>query len=329
MEKLSDIKLKLIRHNKDKVNSRYEINIKGKDINEVIINTIRRAILTYVPIYAFTKFNFTINESVFNNNYIKLRLQNLPVWNINNNIIKLENKKINETIIENNEEEINIDDDVDLNDDNNVNSSSLSQLTMYVDYKSSDKGIFTVTSDHAKFYYDGKSISSPYHIPIPIIKLQPEQSIKFSAITTIGTEKENSIYSAVSVCFYKQNDTNDYNFIVESRGQLTEQRIMEVAMLNIISNIENILELIPETQISATGEIIMNNENNTMGNLLCNGLQKHKHIKNAGYNMPHPLEEKIIIYYELIDDKYKIKDVISDVIIYLSELFRQIIKLNK
>lgn len=326
MEKLSDIKLKLIKYNKDKVNSRYEINIKGPNIDEVIINTIRRGILTYVPIYAFTKFNFTTNESIFNNNYIKLRLKNLPVWEINNTIVKLENK---ETIIEENDEEVNMDDDVDLNSENVINSSSLNQLTMYVDYKSSDKSIFTVTTDHAKFYYDGKNMSSPYTIPIPIIKLQPDQTIKFSAITTIGTEKENSIYSPVSVCFYKQNSDNDYNFIIESRGQLTEPRIMEVAILNIISSIENIIELLPDTQISAVGEIIINNENNTLGNILCNGLQKHKHIKNAGYNIPHPLEEKIVIYYELIDEKYKIKNIMSDVIIFLSELFKEIIKLIK
>ena len=127
MEKLSDIKLKLIKYNKDKINSRYEINIKGPNIDEVIINTIRRGILTYVPIYAFTKFNFITNESIFNNNYIKLRLKNLPVWNINNTIVKLENK---ETIIEENDEEVNIDDDVDLNSENVINSSSLNQLTI-------------------------------------------------------------------------------------------------------------------------------------------------------------------------------------------------------
>jgi len=329
MEKISDITYKVINKDDTQGSSRYEIKIKGKNINHVVINTIRRSILTYIPVYAFNEFNFTTNESIFNNNYIKLRLRNMPVWGINNNIdkydIKQKNIKKNEIL-----EEIEEIDDIDIeNDNNNLDSSSLSQLTMYVDYKSTSKTITTITTDHVKFYYDGDSIQSPYKIPIPIIKLQPGQSINFSAITTLGTEKLNPIYSAVCVCFYKEIDNNEYDFIIESRGQLKEKRIIHVALLNIINSLEDIIKLIPDTQDSSEGEIILKDENHTLGNLLSNGLQNHKHITFSGYRMTHFLEEKIVIEYKIKDEKYKIKNIINDVISYYIELYKEIIKLNK
>jgi len=333
MEKLSDIKYKIINYNADQGNSRLEVNLKGKNINYIIVNTIRRSILTYIPIYAFSEFNFTTNDTIFNNNYLKLRIKNLPVWGIVNNIDKIDNKKINEIIIEDdslNNLDDNLDDDVDLeNNNNNLNSSSLNQFTMYVDYKSTSKSITTVTTDDVKFYCDGKNIKSPYKIPIPIIKLQPDQTINFSALTTLGTEKDNPIYSAVSVCFYKENSENDLDLIIESRGQLNEKQIINVAIINIIDNLEKISKMIPNNQSGLLGEIIFEGENNTMGNLLSHGLQNHKNIKFAGYNVPHLLEEKIIIHYELTDEKYNIKKVLNDVIIYFIELFNEILKLNK
>ena len=74
--------------------------------------------------------------------------------------------------------------------------------------------------------------------------------------------------------------------------------------------------------------IIINGENNTMGNLLSHGMQNHKNVKFAGYNLPHLLENKVIIHYELINEKIKLKDVFDDVVIYFIEIFKNIIKLN-
>ena len=331
MEKITNIDYEVIKYNKDLGNSRLELKIKGKNIDYVVVNTLRRSILTSVPIYAFNNFNFTTNESIFNNNYIKLRLRNMPVWGISNKIDKFskDNKPIEENILgDDGIIDMPIDDDIDLNNDVSINTSSLNQLTMYVDYKNNEKSIVTVTTDHAKFYFSEKNISSPYHVPIPLIKLQPEQAINFSAITVLGTENEDSIYAATSVCYYNEINSNEFNFIIESRGQISEQRIIEVGLINIISSIENLTKLIPLEQKSHMGEIIMNGENNTLGNLLSHGMQNHKNVKFAGYNVPHLLENKVIIHYELVNEKIKLKDVLDDVIIYYIELFKNIIKLN-
>ena len=318
------ITYEILKYNKDLGNSILELIIKGDDINYIIINTIRRTILSDIPIYAFNEFNFTTNESIFNNNYIKLRLINMPVWGIpnkNDKFIKENNKKdiIDEDFIE---------DDVDIGNETKVNTSSLNQLTMYVNYKNNEKIIKTVTTDDAKFYYSNKNIDSPYPIQIPLIKLQPDQTINLSAITMLGTEKESAIYSAVSICYYNEINPNEFKFILESRGQINEKRIIEVALINIINKLEKLIEIIPLEQNSHIGEVIINNENNTIGNLLSNGMQNHKNVKFAGYNIPHLLENKVIIHYELINEKIKLKDVFNDVIINLLEIFKTLMKLN-
>ena len=327
MEKITDIDYEVIKYNKDLGNNKLELKIKGKNINHIIINTIRRTILTSIPIYAFNNFNFTTNESIFNNNYIKLRLSNMPVWGIPNKIDKfiLENKQ---QLDEEDNDDLVIDDDIDLENEGNVNTSSFNQLTMYVDYKNNEKSIVTVTTNEAKFYYADKNISSPYPIPIPLIKLQPNQTINFSAITKLGIEKDNSIYSPTSVCYYNEINNNEYVLKLESRGQISEQRIIEVALINIIHSLENIIKMLPLEENSHTGEIIINGENNTLGNLLSYGMQNHKNVKFAGYNIPHLLENKVIIHYELLNEKIKLKDVFNDVVIYLIEIFKSLSKLN-
>lgn len=332
MNKIKDIEYKQQSYTKDLCNSRLELSIKGSNINYIILNTIRRVILSDIPIYAFTKFNFTTNESIFNNNYLKLRFTNLPVVGIENTIEKY-NVVQNETVINeevSEEEDLLDNENIDLGDESNkkVNTSSLGQLTMYVDIKSTEKMIKTVTTNDAKFYYNEKNIPSPYKVAIPLVKLQPDQSINFSAITSLGTEKINPIYSAVCVCYYKEIDEHDYTFIVESRGQLTEKRIIHVALINIIDTLKKIVDMIPVEQLSHTGKIIINNENNTMGNLLSYGMTSHKDVKIAGYNIPHLLEDKVIIHYELANEKIKLKNVLDDVLEYLLKLFNELIKLN-
>lgn len=338
MNKIEDIKYKIISDtNEDDDGDNYlQINIKGVNINTIIINTIRRAIYTYVPIYAFTKFIFTVNETIYNNNYIKLRLSNLPVIGIPNRIDKfIPNKKVTDTSINNDNADYD-NNEIDMNTNNSFSTSTLNEFTMFVDCKFEDKDknkceddqIMTVTTDNAKFYYAEKNIQSPYKNPITIIKLQPGQTINFSAITTLGTEKESAIFSPVSVCHFQIINENEFNFIVESKGQLDGYRIIEVALINIISTIESLLKSIPTDQTTHVGEIIINNENSTIGNLISHGMQNHKNVKFAGYNVPHLLEDKVMIHYELINSNIKFKDVISDVIGYLIKLFEELKLLN-
>jgi DNA-directed RNA polymerase subunit L len=205
---------------------------------------------------------------------------------------------------------------------------------MYINFKNKTNDIVTVTTNDAKFYYDEEQIASPYKHPIPIVKLQPGQEIAFSAITKIGTESEDTIYSPVSICVYKQVNDNEFDFIIESRGQISEKRIVQVSLINIEKKLKNFIKLLEENkqdnniQFEKEGDmgiIIVNNEDHTLGNLISKGMQQHNKISFAGYNLPHPLAKKIHFHYKLKKNG-NIIEVCKDVVEYYSELFDQIKK---
>ena len=156
MEKVSSVKLKKLDWDKEVTNSRLELNVTGKNINYVVMSTLRRVVLTNIPIYAFDKITINKNSSIFNNNYMKLRIENLPVIGIENNNIFVEKEEQEieeEDLFDENKGLIN--DNIDINDDMDdpINSSSLDQFTMYLDFKNETKNIITVGTSDAKFYY--------------------------------------------------------------------------------------------------------------------------------------------------------------------------------
>jgi DNA-directed RNA polymerase II subunit RPB11 len=333
MIKVNKVNVKIIDHSKELGNSRLDFKISGSNINYIIANTIIRTIFSDIPVYAFNEFKFEKNTSVFHNNYLKLRLRHMPVWGIENKVefidynIKTNNDGLDD-IQENNEEAE--DDNIELNVEKNLNTSNLKQFTMYVNVKNNSNDIITVSTAQANFYYDETQIKSPYKTPIPIVKLQPGQEIIFSAITKIGTEHEDAMFSAACIAAYKEVTPTNFEFFVESRGQLDEKRIMYVAMINIERRMRYFLKLLQEDKTTnkledskLEGEIIVNNEDHTLGNLIARGLQLHPKVAFAGYNLPHPLAKKVHFHYKL-EKSGDIKQIIKEVIDYYSDIFSQI-----
>ena len=249
---MDTISIKMISWEKG-INSRLEFNITG--VNNTIVNCIRRIGLSDIPIYSFNDIKITDNTSIFNNNYMKLRLCNLPVLGIASDdpiYIKKEPILLKKLDIEE-------EDEIDMSTNENINSSTLKQLTMYLDVTNNTNEIITVGTDQCNFYYMEKQIESPYktiYNNIPIIKLQPKQKIKLSAITRLGIESESSIFSPVSVFGFKQNDENDYNIYLESRGQLDEKTILHYVYLNLVNMLDKFIILIP-SNTSINGKIIL------------------------------------------------------------------------
>jgi DNA-directed RNA polymerase subunit L len=319
---MSKLSIKQISWDKDNMCSRLEFDIKG--VNHTIVNTFRRIILTNIPIYSFNNITISENTSVFNNNYMKLRISNMPVFGIaSENPIFTPPKK---TVAK---EDVGDLGDIDSNiaygaNDEAINSSSLKLLTMYVDYVNNTNEIITVGTNDCKFYFAEKQIPSPYSINIPIIKLQTKQKIKLSAITELGIEETSAIYSPVSIMTYKKIAEENYIVTIESRGQLDEKKIFQYAHDNIKMMLDNFLQLIPDKE-DISGKLLMTNADHTIGNLISEGLQEHKKVKFAGYNSPHLLDKKIIFHYELIE-KMNIKDIITEIVKDYIELFYDINK---
>ena len=301
------------------VNSRLEFTLTG--VNHTVVNCLRRIALSSIPIYVFKDIQISENTSIFNNNYMKLRINNLPVLGISCDNPIYTKKEI--TIKEDNEM-----DDMDMTTNEDVNSSSLKQLTMYLDKTNNTNEIITIGTDDCKFYYMEKQIDSPYKLPycnnIHIIKLQPTQKIKLSAITSLGIENESSIYSAVSIFSYTYDD-DIYNITLESRGQLTEKTILHYTCINLIDLLDIfvnklILQEIPSNKI---GKILVKDSDHTLGTLISSGLQNHKKIKFAGYNMPHLLDQTISFDYEMFKED-DIKLILKDIVDEYKDIFNTI-----
>ena len=321
MKKISSIKIKKKLWDKTPLESRLEFNMTGKNITHTILNSIKRSVQSYVPIYSFTDFTINKNNSIYNNNYLKQYIRNLPVVGIKNNQeIYVPPKKKSE------EEEFDesmgiIPDNIDMSVENQVNSSSLNQLTLYLDYTNNENTNVTVTTEDAQFYLLEKKIKSPYVNPVPLIKLQPKQTITLSAVSTLGTEQVNPIFSPVSICCYREHDENDYTMFIESRGQINEKRIISIAILNLLKILDDFNKLVPDNK-GMKGEIEIPDADHTLGNLLSDGMSLHPSVIFSGYNMPHPLDNKIVVHYKLKNGN--LKKVIKDVINYYTLLFTKI-----
>ena len=58
-----------------------KLRLKGKNINHVYVNTLRRVILEDIPSYSINPelININKNSSVYNNDYLRNRLENFPL----------------------------------------------------------------------------------------------------------------------------------------------------------------------------------------------------------------------------------------------------------
>jgi DNA-directed RNA polymerase subunit L len=276
--------------------SRMEVNMKKVDY--VIVNSLRRTILTDIPIYAFDT-TININTSIFNNNYMKLRMSNLPIIGIENNQVFFKKEEEKDDEESNFDEGFGLMDDIELTVDKNIDSSSINNFTLYLNYENKTPDIVTVTTKDCDYYYRGKKINNPYKIDIPIIKLQPDQKINLTSVSKLGTEKESSIYSPVSICSYEQVSDEEYNLFLESRGQITEYQILERAIDNLIKNTDELIKNMSKMK-TVDGMIKVGDIDHTMGNLISHFAMMEKNdVAMFTYNQPHPLDPVIVFSYRL------------------------------
>lgn len=307
-----NITLKKLSYDSTFGNTRLELNFKGKDVSYPLINGIRRISMTEIPIYYWDA-TISKNTSVFHNNYMKLRLKNLPIFGIENNNIFIKNEEKEET--EKNDDTIDnfiSMDNVDLESKvEKLDTSSLNSMIMYLDYVNKTFEIVTVTTDDCIFYYKGKKINSPYKVKIPIIKLQPNQEIKFNCVSKLGKELESSIFSPVSIFAYDMKSEDDFDVFIESRGQIDEKEILLRSITILSKQLNDFVETIPNDN-DMMGKFKVGDMDHTIGNVLAFYALKHKNVDMFSYNLPHPLDRTININYKI--NKGEIKDVIKDTV---------------
>jgi len=335
-----DISIKLLEESDEKdgyETSYVKLNFVGKTINTVIMNTLRRVILSLIPTYAFNSDNIIIsnNTSIFNNDYMRLRLSNLPIYltkDLNNKYRKKKNIE-NLNVING----INTLDDskdleyranlgsaeVDLTADSYKTQDITNNLTISVNVKNtSDNDVMNVMSNTlgVKYYYGKEQISHIYTNPLLIIQLKPQQEFTCTMTSNLNIAMYHATYSPCSMCYYDERDEegNNIDFSVLSRRQISEKDIILRACSIIERKVRNTGDMfinsiekynadsykankMNEEDISTShlraGTIVIPGEQHTIGNLISRYLQEHNDISFAGYKVGHPNVRQVEIKY--------------------------------
>ncbi len=304
------------------------LNFNGKDVNHIILNTIRRTILEDIPCYGFNVKNISIskNSSVYNNDYMRNRIENFPIFSVDAGLNleeyntlrkytrgrKLDVEQVNEEEEEEEEE---------------------SDVTIYCKVSNSDELIKSVTSEDMEFYLKGKKVKSYFPNPILLIKLKKDEEFEFSAKSDKGIAMNHSRYATVGMCCYEMNKDNDFTLKVEPRGQINMVDIFDRAFEIIKYRLNLIMTKVMKTKFTNDnhGKIVLNNEDHTYGTVLAKGLQEHKNIEFAGYRMDHLLIRDVTIEYVTNGGKSIneiLKEVITDFIKTFENIQSQISKIK-
>lgn len=363
-----EIEIKLVNSEDEKngyETSECTINISGKDINHVIINTLRRVILTLIPVYGFDQNNININKntSIFNNDMMRLRLSNFPVYlskELNKKYRDLKKLSYDQVI----NPETSLDKAKELEYKANLGSAEIDitqdedkiditdNLTIVVNIKNtSDNDIMNVMTNTpgVKFYFGKEQISHIYAVPLLIIQLQPGQEFSCTMISCLNNAIYNATFRPCTKCYYKENNDSNFDFTVFSRRQISEKDIIiracQIIKDKVISAeqtfIENINKYGTKNNVNAisdddlttehlrSGTIIIEGEQHTIGNLLSRYLQDHKSIRFAGYSVGHPNVNQVEIQYECESDITKtIKDISKKIQNIYDDIKNKVTKIN-
>jgi len=246
----SDIHVKVIEHAKinDSYNNFLILQLTGSDINNVILNTLRRVIMELVPTYAFDKTNIDItkNTSIYNNDYMRLRLCHFPIIGIDNPIETIQQSanleyEANISTFEKKIEDINI-----IAEKEQADKLEKAQnFIIYINVKNTTSEILSVTTSHQdiRYYYKTKPIQSPYIQPLLIIKLKPGEEFISTLTSTLNIGLKYANYMPNAVCSYVEESEHSYRFNLESLKQLTEKEIIIRACHLIIIKLNNFLNI--------------------------------------------------------------------------------------
>jgi DNA-directed RNA polymerase subunit L len=314
-----DIKIKINKYEEsvnNLNNNELSLYITGKDVNYTIVNTIRRLVMSSVPIYAFHQddMKFDINTTIYNNDMLKDRFRNIPIFNIDNDesttklFDELETKKVG--IID-----------------------KTNNLTMFINIKNNKDTIYNVTTNEAIFYYKGAQINSPYKKPILLVKLKKGQELKVTCIASLNIGKNDGIYNGSMAYHYYDDDAKDNKFelVINSSRQLDEFELIIRGCRILNDKLDKLEKLIllnldkeNDKNILNKGLLKIQDENATLGSIISYYLQDSKSMDFAGYQIPFLYMNEILLRYRT--DGKDIKDILKKTFDHIKKIFTHIEK---
>lgn len=254
----------------DSYNNYLKLSISGTAINNVVLNTLRRTIIELVPTYAFDKkdIDITKNTSIYNNDYMRLRLCHFPIFGIDNNRDTIKRYSdleydANISMFEKKIEDLTI-----LQQKEDAERAEKSQnFIMSVNMKNTTNDVLNVTTDDqfVKFYYKARLIESPYRQKLLIIKLKPGEEFRCTATSTLNIGLKSANFMPNAVCVFSEPEQNSdvYKFNIESLKQISEKEILIRGCLIVENKLNHFLEIITNKIIEYKSEKLSDGYNLT------------------------------------------------------------------
>ena len=320
-----DFDIKEIKYETDDFDSScLVLDISGKDAHHSIINSLRKVCLDQIPIYALDRGKIKIfrNSSVYDCTEMEVRLSQLPIKRIPNNVIYLPLKYYKNVNFADTKLEKHPDDNINIEFYLNAKNTGPEKIK----YVTTDDLRISINNDIVENnnIYRGKE-------PITLIELRVGEEFECSMKGVLAVGELNSIYNS-SNTYYKQIKENEqYILTIESNGQLDEYELLIRGINIIIEKLkiikENIVNLQYDMIVTENNSInlVIKNEDYTCGGPLNYILQGMKEVEFSGVYSPNLMEKNIAIT-SVIDKKYKIIDIFSKAIDNTIELYNSIEK---
>ncbi len=244
---------------KDPKNTMFEIS--GSNVHFSFINALRRTLISKINSFAFDLENITIykNTSNLNNDQLKHQISMIPIL---------------------------------------IDVSKYPNLNMNCSFKNESDEFIDLTTADVVFFDGDQELKEKYKEPFIIASLDKNQEINFKASIKFESSGYNGNYLKC-LSYYKEIDENKYSFSIESYCFQTSVELLREACAFLIKKIyefkENInfnLKKSDDTNI----HLELQDEDDTIGNLISSKLQYHKSISLASYKKDHPLKNKIDMY---------------------------------
>lgn len=297
--------------------SKLELELSGRDMNNVIANTLRRISYDDIPTYAFEYVNIEQNTSkAFDNDMMRTRLRQLPLYNISNPIIFLHPKYWV---------------DVDYYDKAREKHPEEKSIEMIVNAVNNTPEIMSVTTNEAKYYVEGELSTYPHdkHNPILLIDLKPGQVFKCQMKACLGVGERDVIWYGSKDTYYEYADEtpNTIKFTIEGNRQIPEYEVLvkscKVIRLKLNGIREEIDRRIKTKEIlkAPTINFELVNEDHTFGNLINNAFQAHPQIAFSGLYKPDHLVRMIGLKIQCMGELETPFEPMFEVLGYLDEVF--------
>lgn len=272
------------------IESSLVLEFTGKNINHVVINTLRRIMIQDLPMYAFAPECMIIgkNSSKFNNDQIRERFMQLPVFDTPVNIHYLPAKYWKE---------------INYANDKREKHQEEKSIEIYIVAHNETNEILNITTSDVKYLEDGKEIKNKYKSihPILLLKLCPTEEFQCKMKAVLGVGERNDIWSSVETATYNELSEHNIKFKIDSQGQFDEYEIIVKACYYLVGKCEQVKEYIHSHPVDHPTNMIhltLTNEDHTLGGILTDFLQDYALVKYAGMEKPHRLEKEIIIKIE-------------------------------